>query len=232
MKPRYGAAVYIVESPNGDNHARTRREEPARLHRVHQPAARGLARGVPRGRRPRADRLGGRVRRRQLVLNIGRTWRMGPSPSTSPSGTTPPRAWSESPGERIFTSGEAAQFEEPFKLAARIEAAGGARRAAADRSVPGGRRPRLCRVLPASGRRLARRGPGPSSTSAAPRPGSSSTCWSSASAWPAPHPPGLAVWTLPSYGALETIARELENVAEPLRLVTAALYADLGRQIL
>ena len=61
----------------------------------------------------------------QLVLNVGRTWRMGPEPEyvavwyNAAAGLERIAEW-----ERIFTSGEAAQFEEPFKLAARIDAAG------------------------------------------------------------------------------------------------------------
>jgi hypothetical protein len=47
-----------------------------------------------------------------------------------------------------------------------------------------------------------------------------------------PDPSCLAVWTLPSYGTLETVSRELDGVSEPIRLVNAALYADLGEEIL
>jgi hypothetical protein len=47
-----------------------------------------------------------------------------------------------------------------------------------------------------------------------------------------PEPPGLAIWTLPDYGALATIARDLDGADGPVELVTAALYHELGREIL
>ncbi len=48
----------------------------------------------------------------------------------------------------------------------------------------------------------------------------------------APAPGGLAVWSLPDFGALSRIAEELDGVREPVRLVSAATYADTGREIL
>jgi hypothetical protein len=48
----------------------------------------------------------------------------------------------------------------------------------------------------------------------------------------APDPGGLAVWTLPSYGALASIARELAAPGGPARLVTAGVYNDVGKEIL
>jgi hypothetical protein len=48
----------------------------------------------------------------------------------------------------------------------------------------------------------------------------------------APDPGGLAVWTLPSYGDLAAIARELDDIKEPVRLATAGVYNDIGREIL
>ena len=48
----------------------------------------------------------------------------------------------------------------------------------------------------------------------------------------APDPGGLAVWTLPSYGALAAIARDLDDISKPVRLATAGVYNDVGREIL
>ena len=166
----------------------------------------------------------------QLVLNLGRTWRVGPEPEyvavwfNAAAGLERIADW-----ERIFTSGEAARFEEPFKLAARIDAAG-CYESLVD-PVPGRGGPYYAEFFepaPAASRdavrsffaerraqsgfelnllveRIGRLGPDPS-------------C--------------LAVWSLPAYGALETFARELDGVSEPIRLVSAALYADLGQEIL
>jgi hypothetical protein len=166
----------------------------------------------------------------QLVLNIARTWRIGPEPEyvavwyNGAAGLERLTDW-----ERIFTSGEAAHFEEPFKLAARIDAAGcydplldpvpgrgGPYYVEFFEPAPGtsrdavsaffdDRRKRSELDLNLLVERIGRLGPDPS-------------C--------------LAVWSLPAYGDLETVGRELEGVAEPVRLVNAGLYADLGQEIL
>jgi len=47
-----------------------------------------------------------------------------------------------------------------------------------------------------------------------------------------PEPRGLAVWSVPGYGSAETIAVELNEVTDPVRLVSAGLYNDVGREIL
>jgi hypothetical protein len=166
----------------------------------------------------------------QLVLNLGRTWRIGPEPEyvavwyNAAAGVERIAEW-----ERIFTSGEAAHFEEPFKLAARIDAAGcyeplldpvagrggpyyaeflepapEASREAI-RSFYDERRARSGLGLNLLVERVGRLGPDPSF---------------------------LAVWSLGSYDALGTVARDLDGVAEPVRLVNAAVYADLGQEIL
>jgi hypothetical protein len=43
-----------------------------------------------------------------------------------------------------------------------------------------------------------------------------------------PDPRCLAVWTVPGWGALEDVVRELDEVDRPVRLVHGALYRDLG----
>jgi voltage-gated potassium channel Kch len=48
----------------------------------------------------------------------------------------------------------------------------------------------------------------------------------------APDPGGLAVWTLPSYAALTAIARDLDETHDPVRIETAGVYNDIGREIL
>jgi hypothetical protein len=47
-----------------------------------------------------------------------------------------------------------------------------------------------------------------------------------------PEPGGVAVWTVPGFGSLERIVRQLDGLASPVVLVTAGLYADIGREIL
>jgi hypothetical protein len=48
----------------------------------------------------------------------------------------------------------------------------------------------------------------------------------------APEPGGIAVWTIPSFAALATIASELDRVREPIELISAGTYVDVGREIL
>jgi hypothetical protein len=47
-----------------------------------------------------------------------------------------------------------------------------------------------------------------------------------------PEPGGLAVWTIPDFASLRGIAGELDQVEEPVALVTAGTYTDVGREIL
>ena len=47
-----------------------------------------------------------------------------------------------------------------------------------------------------------------------------------------PDPGGLAVWTLPNFASLEKIARELDDIDDPVRLETAGTYMDVGQEIL
>ena len=48
----------------------------------------------------------------------------------------------------------------------------------------------------------------------------------------APDPGGLGLWTIPSFAALEDLARDLDGISEPVELVAAGTYADTGREIL
>jgi hypothetical protein len=48
----------------------------------------------------------------------------------------------------------------------------------------------------------------------------------------APEPGGLAVWTIPGYGSLEPIVRQLDGLVSPVELTNAGLYADIGSEIL
>ena len=59
------------------------------------------------------------------VLNLGRTWRMGPEPEYLTAWYSPSAGLERlDEWERIFKSGDAARFEEPFRLAARIDRSG------------------------------------------------------------------------------------------------------------
>ena len=166
----------------------------------------------------------------QLVLNLARTWRIGPEPEyvavwyNAAAGLERIEEW-----ERVFTSGEASHFEEPFKLAARIDSAGCYE--ALLEPVPGAGGPYYAELFEPSGSGSSeavrsfyedRRG----------RSGLTLNLLAERIGRLGPEPPGLAIWSLPAYGALGPIATELDSVTEPVRLVAAALYADLGREIL
>jgi hypothetical protein len=165
------------------------------------------------------------------VLNLGRTWRMGPEPEYL-------TAW-HSPGaglerldewERIFRAGDAARFEEPFRLAARI-----------DRS--GVYEPLLEPVVGSAGRYYAEFfdvAPGATREDvrsefeerAARHPQLELNLLCDRVGCLGPDPRGLAFWGSPSYAALDEVARELDGAERPIRLVTAALYNDFGAETL
>ena len=48
----------------------------------------------------------------------------------------------------------------------------------------------------------------------------------------APEPGGLAVWTIPDFAALDSVATELDGINAPIRLFAAGTYADFGKEIL
>jgi hypothetical protein len=165
----------------------------------------------------------------QLILNLGRTFRTGPEPGYLAVWYTPegglPRIgeW-----ERIFASGAADHLEATFRLAARIEHAGcyeAVLEPVAGRNglyygeyfdfAEGASRREVGAFFAARRERHA----GLTLNLVCDRIGKLG-----------PDPRGLAVWTLPSWDALEGIACDLDGVESPVRLVAAGLYRDLGRE--
>jgi hypothetical protein len=162
-----------------------------------------------------------------MVMNVGRTWRLGPDPEYmcvwySPAfGLERLDDW-----ERAFGSGEAEAFEEPFRLAGRIDRAGCYE-------------PLLEPVVGSKGRYYAEHldlAPGAShddvrSAYAERRdrhPALELNLLIDRIGALGPEPRALAVWGLPTWGHLEEIARELDDADGPVRLVTASLFADFG----
>lgn len=165
----------------------------------------------------------------QLVLNIGRTWRLGPEPEylavwySPQAGVDRIDVW-----DRIFRSDEENPLERPFFHVARIDVAGCyapliepvyARngtyyaeffRVQADldtvRNFYAARTQRHSRfALNLLVSRIGKLGP---------------------------EPGGLAIWQIPNFVALEEIAQELEGIRWPVELVTAGTYMDFGHEIL
>jgi len=163
------------------------------------------------------------------ILNVGRSWRIGPEPEYltawyhAEAGLGRLDAW-----EDVFTSGAADAYEEPFRLAARIDRAGcyeplleptvgtrgrylaewfepatGADRASVAAFFEDRRRRHAELDLNLLVERIGSLGPDPR---------------------------GLAVWGVPSWGSVDAIARELDGVTAPIISVTASLYADLGKE--
>jgi hypothetical protein len=167
----------------------------------------------------------------QLLLNLGRTWRVGPEPEYVAVWCSPEAGierltyW-----ERAFGSGEADVLEKPMEVAARLDRAGcyepllepsahkggryyaeyfdfatGANREDVARYFHA-RRERNGLALPVVIDRIGKLGPDPR---------------------------GLAFWVLSSYSDLDDLAREVDaEPGAPIRLVTAALYAELGEEVL
>jgi len=167
------------------------------------------------------------------VLNIARTWRIGDEPEYlcvwySPRhGLDRVDAW-----EATFRSGDADRFEQPFRVAARIDRAGcympllepvvgtaGRYYAEWFDIEPGQTRQDVTELY------LERRG----------RHGELTLdLLVDRIGMLAPEPRGLAVWGVPSWAAVAAIAEELTTgfpqADPPVRLVSASFYADFGEE--
>jgi hypothetical protein len=167
----------------------------------------------------------------RLLLNLARTWRIGPHPPyltiwyREDAGLEQLDEW-----QRVFSSGDADDIEDAINLVIQIDLAGCYRpllppapeqqpayygeffefaEGAGEADVRGffearaGQHRELHLDLVAG--RIGRLGPDP-------------RCF--------------AVWSAPSFGALRSIVEELDGEGTPIRLVSAGLYAPLGDEIL
>ena len=165
----------------------------------------------------------------QMLLSVGRTWRLGPEPEYMTVWYTPTGGFGRiDDWDEIFRSGAAAEAEKPFREVARIERAGCYE-------------PLLDPIRQSGGIYYAEFfDPAGSSDAirelylqrAASHPLLTLALCIVRIGKLAPDPGGLAVWTLPSYGALAAVARDLDDTIEPVRLATAGVYNDIGREIL
>lgn len=166
-----------------------------------------------------------------LLLNIGRTFRLGPEPEYIAVWYTP-REGVERIGEweRIFASGDAEQFEETFRLAARIDKAGCYE--PLQEPVPAREGLYLVEYLDLAD--------GASREQVASffrerqerRPGHVLNLLCDRVGGLAGHPRALAVWTVSAWDELDGLARDLDDVSAPVRLVESGLYRDLGAETL
>jgi hypothetical protein len=167
----------------------------------------------------------------RLILNIGRTWRLGPEPEymtiyhTPSAGLERLRDW-----DVIFRSGDAVALEAQTRAVCRLDfaschrplvepipAQGGPYYAELFELAPGATRDE------AAAHFAARRETHPDFTLhlASVRIGRLGL-----------EPQGIAVWAIGGLERLEEIAEELDNVEHPIRLLNAALYEDVGEEIL
>ena len=166
-----------------------------------------------------------------LLLNIGRTFRIGPEPWYLAAWYTPEGGLERlGDWERTFEAHEADALEIPFKLGSQIDKAG---------AYEPLLEPVPCRnglyyaeyfdLSRGAGRdevrehfdRRRERHEGIELNLVCDRIGHLG-----------PDPRGLAIWDVGSWDRLDGIVRDLDAVEEPVRLVTAALYRDLGRETL
>ena len=204
----------------------------ADLHRVHQPASRRSAGRLPR-RSPARARPNWAAEHGddRLILNVGRTWRLGAEPEYIAVWSTPGKGVNRL-GEwaAIFATGEADHLEIPFTAVGRIDVAGfyepllepvqgagglyyaeffdfaaGVERDDVAAYFEQRLQARPERVLNLVADRIGKLGPDPR---------------------------GVAFWQLPSYEDVEAAATELDGVEAPVALVRAGLYSDIGREIL
>jgi hypothetical protein len=167
----------------------------------------------------------------RLILNVGRTWRLGAEPEYLCVWHTPGKGANRlGDWAAIFASGEADLIERPFTAVGRIDVAGfyepllepiagngsvyyaeyfdvapGASRDDVTASFRARAAQRPERVLNLAADRIGKLGPDPR---------------------------GIAVWQLPSFDDLDAIAVELDGAEAPIRLVRAGLYADIGEEVL
>jgi hypothetical protein len=165
----------------------------------------------------------------QLILSVGRTWRLGPNPEYLGVWFTPVGeferidAW-----DRIFRDGHADVHENVFRRVATID-------------VAGCYRPLREPVVARGGTYYAEYfEPGPDSAATAAffderarrHPNFRLNILVERIGRLAPDPGGLAIWTVPTFASLSAIATDLDQGYAPVRLVTAGTYADVGREIL
>ena len=164
----------------------------------------------------------------QLLLSAGRTWRLGPEPEYLTIWHTPNAGLERiDEWDKVFRSGAADAVEKPFSELVRIERAGcydallePVRQSGgiyyAEFFEPAGSAEEIRTHY--------------SKRAASHRELKLALCCIRIGKL-APDPGGLAIWALPSYGALAGVARDLVGSAKPVRLAAAGVYNDIGKEM-
>jgi hypothetical protein len=166
-----------------------------------------------------------------LLLNLGRTFRTGPDPWYLAVWHTP-GAGLERIGhwERVFKAHEADELEEHFKLGARIDTAGCYEPLAEPtRTRDGLYYAEYFDLAPGATREDARDA---YEARRARHDGSDLVLLCDRIGKLGPDPRGLAIWNVHEWDRLDAVARELDGADEPVRLVNAGIYRDLGQETL
>lgn len=167
-----------------------------------------------------------------FFAGLGRTWRTGPEPeylgiwAAPHAGLERIDVW-----EAVFRSGEASHLEEPFRLAARIDRAG-CYEPILDPEPVGERERHYMEFLDIE--------PGASRDAVAEYyqerrgrfPDLRLHLLIDAIGLLAPAPRTLALWSTPTWGRLDAIARDLPGRDAPVTLRDAAFYSTFGRETL
>lgn len=161
----------------------------------------------------------------QLILNVGRTWRIGPEPEYLCIWNTPGRSLDRLGGwADVFATGEADDLEKSFEAAGRIDAAGmyDVLREPVPATGPLHYVEFFDTADPAAAlaayeTRLARNG-------------LILNALLDRIGMLGPDPRGIAVWQAPSFDAIEACAREAPG--QGVEVVRAGLYAPIGDEIL
>ena len=164
----------------------------------------------------------------RMLLGVGRTWRLGPEPEYMTAWQTPTGFARIDDWDKVFRAGEADELEKPFREVARIDRAGCYEALLEPGRAHGGIY--YAEFFEPAGsndeiRALYEK-------RAAAHAGLTLALCLVRIGKLAPDPGGLAVWTLPSFAALATIASELDDATEPVLLTTAGVYNDIGKEIL
>lgn len=169
----------------------------------------------------------------RLIWSAGRTWRMGPEPEYVGAWWTPESGFERiDEWDRIFRSGDVAGYEDPFREVARIVAAGCYESLRQPVAAAGGMYYAEFFEVADAGTVGMREVTEFFGARAEKLPGMTLNLLAHRIGKLAPDPGGLAVWTIPDFAALADIASDLDGVRQPVRLLAAGTYADIGREIL
>jgi hypothetical protein len=167
----------------------------------------------------------------QLLLNLGRTWRIGPEPEylavwvNRTAGLERLGEW-----EQAFRSGEADAFEKPMEVVGRLDRAGCYK--PLREPVPGRIGPYYAEFLDFAPDATLEEVADFFDKRAANHPTLQLHIVADRIGHLGPNPRCIAVWGLPTYAHLDEIATELQDVTAPVLLRTAGIYANLGEEIL